>query len=268
MRAYQHVSAHPSLLAVVSGFSLRRFEQARSQTPVELPARTDLFLEFYLAEPYRVRQGGSTSLAPVMALVAPHTRPGTALLIEGRIDTFTVHFTATGCHRLYGCNMPALRDRAVLATDALGRDMLRLHDALQRHTAFADRVALVQAHLEARLAFARPADAIDLAAEALAFAASPLRVSTLAARAGCSERQFSRVFTDRTGVAPKLYGRMARFQSLLKAHQQQPDAPLAHLAMAAHYFDQAHFVRDCRAFTSRAPQDFLRRWTPPERVGI
>jgi len=265
MRGYQHVRAHPALSQVIAGFSQRQFDNAQA-LPVALPARTDLFLEFYLGEPYRVRRDGSTGTAPVIALVAPHTHPGTELLIQGHVDTFTVHFTPTACHRLFGCDLKALRDRAVLASDALGLSILKLHSALQAARSFTARLALAQAYFESHLVRARPADAIDLAAQVLASAQLPVRVSQLAEQAGCSERQLSRVFTQRTGLPPKLYSRLARFQALLTTHQRQPSLPLAQLAHAAHYFDQAHFIRDCREFTARSPQDFLRHWMPADRI--
>jgi hypothetical protein len=142
MQAYRHVRVHPVLSAVIAGFSQRQRTEVLDLPALDLPARTDLFLEFYLAEPYGVRRDGATRPAPEIALEAPHTLPGPALLIRGAVDTFTVHFTSTGCHRLYGCDLGALRDRAVLATDALGPGILRLRAALQRAQDFEERVAL------------------------------------------------------------------------------------------------------------------------------
>lgn len=268
---YLHAPAHPALRAVVRGFSQRRFAQAQAPA-LCLPARTDSFIEFYLAEPYRVRHVDEASpepiLVPEMTLVAPHTRPGTQLFIRGRVDTFTVHFTPTGCHRLFGCDQQPLRDQGSPAAEVLGRGLATLQAALARQVDWPGRLAAAQAWLGERLLRARPADALDAAAEALAEGGPPWRLAELAARAGCSERHLSRVLSQRLGVSPRLYARMARFEAVLQAHQQQPAWPIAQLAQAAHYFDQAHLVRDCREFTGEAPGRYFRHWTPRERAGL
>lgn len=269
MRPYAHFRAHPALQSVVSGFSQRCFDDARGPV-IALPARTDVFIEFYLAEPYQVRMSGAPAAAtvPETTLVAPHTRPGTELLIRGRIDTFTVHFTPTGCHRLFGCDLQPLHDQGVPAGDVLGAPLRALREAVAAQRGWQERVAAAQAWLLSRLEHTRAGDAIDAAALVLADPSRPVRLRDLAQEAGCSERHLTRVLGQRLGVAPRLYARIARFQSLLKAHQAQPGLPLTQLAQLAHYFDHAHLVRDCQAFSGKAPGAFVREWTGPERAGL
>lgn len=269
MRPYAYFRAHPALQAVVSGFSQRCIDNAQGPV-IALPARTDVFIEFYLAETYQVRMSSAQAAArvPETTLVAPHTRPGTELLIRGRIDTFTIHFTPTGCHRLFGCDLQPLHDQGVPAGDVLGSPLRALRDALAVQGDWRARVAAAQGWLLDRLARARPADALDAAADVLADPRQPALLRDLAAEAGCSERHLTRVLGQRLGAAPRLYARLARFQGLLKAYQAQPDLPITHLAQLAHYFDHAHLVRDCQAFTGKAPGAFVREWTGPERAGL
>lgn len=269
MLIYRTELAAGALAAVITHFSQRSADDARHIPALPLPARTDLFLEFYLAEPYRVRQGSDTLVrsAPALALVAPHTRPGTELHILGRIDTFTVHFTATGCHRLFGCRLDELRDRAVLATDCLSHDVLQLRAALQAATSFGSRVAQANGYFEQILARARAADDLDHAALQMVALGGRVRVSALAQQARCSERHLARVFAQRTGLSPKLYARICRFHAALKGRPSAASGTLTQLALAGDYYDQAHFIRDCRDFTGQAPSGFLRRWTGPEHIG-
>lgn len=268
---YLHLPAHPALQAVVRGFSQRQFADARGPA-LHLPARTDSFIEFYLAEPYRVCRPGTSGDEPVSApwvtMVAPHVRPGTALFIRGRVDTFTIHFTPTGCHRLFGCDQQPLRDQGSPAGDVLGQGLTALQAALGRQSDWTGRVAAAQAWLAERLVRARPADALDAAAEALAGGHRPWPMAELARRAHVSERHLSRVLSQRLGVSPRLYARMARFEAVLQARQHHPAWSIARLAQAVNYFDQAHLVRDCRAFTGEAPGSYFRHWTPRERAGL
>jgi AraC-like DNA-binding protein len=81
-----------------------------------------------------------------------------------------------------------------------------------------------------------------------------VRVGELAAAVGLSARQLERVFLESVGVPPKLLLRILRFQEVLGALRGQPPRPdWARLAAEHGFYDQAHFIRDFRAFTGVTP---------------
>ena len=70
-------------------------------------------------------------------------------------------------------------------------------------------------------------------------------------QSGYSHRQFIRLFSQAVGLAPKLYGRVQRFQQALGLMQRSDPARLpglAEVAMGAGYSDQPHFNREFREF--------------------
>lgn len=73
-----------------------------------------------------------------------------------------------------------------------------------------------------------------------------------------SNRQFERRFLTTTGIPPKLFSRITRFQSALRLHAQQPARRLTTLAMDCGYSDQSHFIRDFRAFAGLSPKDYFK----------
>lgn len=262
MLNYRQTPPPPALRGVVARFSQRRCVDAHRHIPAfGLPARLDRFIEFYLGEPVRVGQAGEPAgAAPEIVLVAPHARPGKRLQMVGDVDTFTIHFEPTGLHRLFGLPLQGLADQALVASDALGREVLALRDQLARADHFEARVACAAAWLGARLADARPADALDAAIAGWRAEDEGRSVAAWARLLGCSDRHLHRRFVERTGLAPALHGRLLRFQGLLDAHARAPLAPLTVLALQAGYFDQAHCIRDCRAFTGQPPRAFLAAW--------
>ncbi len=260
MLSYCHAAPPPVLAGVVARFSQRRCADAHRHVPVfGLPARIDRFIEFYLGEPVHVGEdGGEPRAAPDIVLVAPHTRPGKQLQMVGDVDTFTVHFEPTGLHRLFGLPLRGLVDQAAPAVDLLGPPVRRLRDDLAREPTFDARVDIACRWLAERLPSVRPADALDAAA--CAWRAGDAAVAPWARRLGWSERHLHRRFVERTGLAPALHGRLLRFQGLIDAHAQAPQASLTELALVAGYFDQSHCIRDCRAFTGQSPGAFLAAW--------
>ena len=79
--------------------------------------------------------------------------------------------------------------------------------------------------------------------------------------AGLSNRHFRRQCLARSGVSPKYLERILRFRRSLERmralplHAPQPS--WAQFAVACHYYDQAHFIRDFREFAGCTPGRFL-----------
>ena len=80
--------------------------------------------------------------------------------------------------------------------------------------------------------------------------------------AGVSSRHLERLFARDLGFAPKTVTRVLRFQRALRGLMSDPDVPLAELAAASGYFDQAHFIRDFTRFSGGVPRGY-RGYYPP-----
>jgi hypothetical protein len=70
-----------------------------------------------------------------------------------------------------------------------------------------------------------------------------------------SERQARRRFVVAVGYGPAVYRRVLRFQRAVALAPRAP--PLADLAAAAGYADQAHLARECRALAGLPPSAYF-----------
>ncbi len=80
------------------------------------------------------------------------------------------------------------------------------------------------------------------------------KVIDLAGDAFLSTKQFNRRFRDFSGFTPKMYARIIRFESAIRSY-----AYFSNLTEVAHhsgYYDQAHFIREFKAFTGFNPTTF------------
>ncbi|HEY1957785.1 MAG TPA: helix-turn-helix domain-containing protein [Polyangiaceae bacterium] len=82
-----------------------------------------------------------------------------------------------------------------------------------------------------------------------------VRIDDLAAEAGISIRQVDRLFRQHLGIGPKTFARIARFQNAINFLKGDPGCTLAALAARCGYYDQAHFVHDCRRFAGASPKE-------------
>ncbi len=130
-------------------------------------------------------------------------------------------------------------------------------------------VARLQDELETGAAGGHPGDAVAVLSRAAARAVSggwrpdPLvDAATAAIRAGApvdpgglSPRQLRRRFSAAMGYGPATFRRIARLDHITELLAATPDAPLAQLAAAAGYYDQAHLNRDCRDLLGATPSE-------------
>jgi AraC-like DNA-binding protein len=79
-------------------------------------------------------------------------------------------------------------------------------------------------------------------------------VEGLAHAAGVSRQRLTRVFREQVGVSPKLYCRLARFQSALAYSRQRGNADWAQAAAELGYADQSHMVAEFREFSGLTPR--------------
>lgn len=135
-------------------------------------------------------------------------------------------------------------------------EVATLHDRLAAERDASARLDLLEAYLEARIA---PAPASDrLVGHVRAGLDAGMNVATIVAETGFSHRHVTSAFAESVGLAPKLYQRLRRFNDALDALHRAPAAPLADLAAALGYADQAHFTREFRAFAHIGPGDYRR----------
>jgi AraC-like DNA-binding protein len=86
-------------------------------------------------------------------------------------------------------------------------------------------------------------------------------IAEVAGQIGLSAKRFIEVFNGEVGLTPKLFCRVRRFQRALRSIGQGAPVEWAAVAADCGYFDQAHFIRDFRAFSGINPSAYLAQRT-------
>ncbi|SFO48558.1 transcriptional regulator, AraC family [Chitinophaga sp. YR627] len=82
-----------------------------------------------------------------------------------------------------------------------------------------------------------------------------VRIKALLSHLHISQDAFEKRFRRITGATPKQFAAIVRLRSLIA---RSNDATLTETAYDAGYFDQAHFIKDFKAFTGKTPGEFYR----------
>lgn len=80
-----------------------------------------------------------------------------------------------------------------------------------------------------------------------------IRVEELAEETGYSVRYVNRVFTEFSGISPKTFGNIVRFQAAIDTLDHAPDMSLTTLAIDSGYYDEAQFIRDFHRYAVLTP---------------
>lgn len=141
--------------------------------------------------------------------------------------------------------------------DALwGRAATRIRERLMHAATPAAKLDALDRCLLERLPNAAPPPVVSHALALLANAAAAPPLSEIARATGFSQRRFIELFRHHTGIGPKTYHRIQRFQDALRRAHQGRLVSWTELALSAGYYDQAHFVHDFRAFSGITPTEY------------
>jgi len=100
-------------------------------------------------------------------------------------------------------------------------------------------------------------DGVAAAVHELRSGAPTLPVAQLAERAGLSHRHLIKKFTASVGMTPKLFSRVRRFQRAMRHLRSCVPPRWSDFAVECGYADQAHMIREIRAFSGLTPVQHL-----------
>ncbi|MEL6926813.1 MAG: helix-turn-helix domain-containing protein, partial [Bacteroidota bacterium] len=120
-----------------------------------------------------------------------------------------------------------------------------------------DRIKIIDAFLLERLKAEATIDKIvKTTVDALLASNGNKPISEILKNNPSKRRQLERKFKKQVGVSPKQLGRMIRLQTALKLMLNEQSDKLTNIAYQCEYYDQAHFIKDFKAFTGISPADF------------
>jgi AraC-like DNA-binding protein len=220
-----------------------------------VPARSPQAIEFTFGTPYKVHRldlGGTRKAYPI-AVIGAQTFKRVELVMQGRVDAFTIVFQPGGVFRLFSVPAQELTNDDFEGEAVLGRQFGELERRLGDVSAFVDRVRIADEYL----CTTRPAhefgSVIAHTASEVLLNAGCVRVSNLAHTAGLGIRQFERRFRYEIGITPKLYARIVRFEAALRRKAAEPATQWTDIAHDLGYHDQMHMVHDFNRLSGDSP---------------
>jgi len=209
------------------------------------------------------RSLATSALLPQCAIVGPVTR-ARILRIGTRVDAIGAVLSAARSHEAFGVPPSALVDEIVALDEVWGSsDVERLFESLAS-LPVRRRLTTLSHALLTRTARADTSEDIGHAASRfMTSRRGRVSIEEMAGRYGVTRQRLARTFSTATGMTPKLFARISRFQAVLTALLSSDVSEWVSVAPAVGFYDQAHMINEFREFAGSPPTEFFL----PHRTG-
>jgi AraC-like DNA-binding protein len=168
-----------------------------------------------------------------------------------------VEIAIGGAFSFFGMPASELRDNPQIPLDALWRESDLRGRLLAAPTPEAKFRALEAALLERMAQGPERHTAVDYALREFLQVPQVRTIAEVTNQIGLSPRRFIQVFSEQVGLTPKLFCRVRRFHEVMRRVHKGRDIDWTEVALSCGYFDQAHFIRDFKAFSGLNPSAWL-----------
>lgn len=171
----------------------------------------------------------------------------------GTASCVQIDFTPLGARRFFRTPMTELTDRMVTLDDVLGAEGLALRERLANEPDWHRRLDLAERFVETRIEAAPPTrPEVAWAYGNVLSSGGRMPVTAIAKDIGWSRKHLAGRFTAETGLGPKTFARIVRFNRAL-ALRRTGTGGWAGIAAECGYSDQAHLAREFREMTGETP---------------
>lgn len=258
----------PILQPFVSCYALRVFNTGEMELPRPMHAVQECYMTFFLKDKFCDLRHDSGKLQDRLSntLCTLFTQPQGCTYWKGNYVVFSVQFKSNGLFAIFGIPQKILINAILPADNILGNDNSLLTEQFEasvdifemgKHMdAYLTRMLLRQKHTNYTTAIAGISNIISRNKGLVS-------LDRLAIYANMSFRNFERRFVDEVGMPPKLYARITRFYNALENKMLHPTKRWVDITNENGYFDQAHFIREVKEFSSKTPGELFRDTPPP-----
>jgi AraC-like DNA-binding protein len=195
---------------------------------------------------------------PPIELWGQITRP-LPIRSKGKHEMLGIRFYAHSAAWFFKEDINEFNDLICDAGDLLGNSIKNLHSQLIETAGLPARIKLIENYLLHKLAVAeRKTNRITMVGHIVKELQRDMaseNIKTIALKYNVTPRYLQKLFLQYTGVTPKLYHKINRFQQSLQLIAKK-ESSLTSIAYDCGYFDQSHFIREFKSFTGITPSDY------------
>jgi AraC-like DNA-binding protein len=180
-------------------------------------------------------------------------------------------FNPGALFRLTGIAATALTNEYIDAENIFSSQLQNINEQLFFAATYPAMIAIVNNFVRSLIKKQqKPKLLLDDACTFLLQKNGSLSIDALAKQACLSTKQLDRKFNERTGVNPKLYAKIIRFDRAFRFKNSHPNLDWLRIAVECDYYDYQHLVKEYKAFTGLSPTAFheIENNAPERKFGL
>ena len=179
----------------------------------------------------------------------------------GVVHLAGIRLRAGGAWPFLGLPLSEFSGQVIELENVLGAEIRELRERLGEAPTDDARFDLMEDWLRLRRR-TPPTRAVRYALNLIQCGETPVQIGRMADQIGISHKHLLREFDRCVGLTPKTYARVCAFQRVIQSVGHQPQVEWADTAAKCGYYDQAHLIREFRAFSGFTPMSYLARRGP------
>ncbi|MDB5286014.1 MAG: helix-turn-helix protein AraC type [Mucilaginibacter sp.] len=204
----------------------------------------------------KVANGNNDRSFP-LSVMSGIQQSGRSLAYAEDSATLLVMFTEGGAAAFFKEPLQELFNLSISLDQLISPTFVReLEEQLAEAKSNQSRVTMVERFLLYLSRRSKPDQMVIYALQQMKQAKGNLKIKDLLTVLPISRNPFEKRFRHIVGTSPKRFSGIIRLKTLIS--QYSTPGSLADAAYQAGYFDQAHFIRDFKAFTGQTPQSFFK----------
>lgn len=185
--------------------------------------------------------------------------------ISGKISVFAVLFQPHGLPMFQDVPVTELFNSSLPYNDIIKNKSKEIENRISEAKSFFERVRIIENFLlnqAEKFVLKTNFNRIEESINIINKTKGNVSVDFLAASTCLSRKQFERTFSGFTGISPKQFLKVIRFQNVLNQKRIAPNASLTQLSIKSGYYDQSHMINDFYRFSGMSPKQFFSKCEP------
>lgn len=264
----------PDVQSYVQLFRIVHLEFSKEDAiPIKAyPPRPEQCLAFYPYDRETVAFVGSNKVVHQLPVVLyGQFTQVTNRMIGHQFLVFQIVFYPGALYKLTGIPSSELVNEYLDGSIFFGNQVHEVNEQLYEAKNYDAMIAIGNMFIRTLIAKSiQPILPIDWACTQLLNRTSQLSIDEIARQACYSSRQLERKFKERTGVNPKLFMRIIRFDNAFRQKNSHPSMDWLRIAMECDYHDYQHLAKDYKDFTQLTPNQFhlIEEKAPERKFGL
>lgn len=235
---------------------------AESESQVDIYPREKILPDgiveiiFHFGEPFVTYNSNGEKIKQPNAFAVSQMRKFIEIESEGEFGFVSIRFYPWGAHHFFDEPIKNFIDNTIDLKHLWSTNVLKILEKI-KNVENTEKVKIIQQFLSECLhKYKKSTNYIDEVIKKIRETKAQDSVGLICQKTNLNYKQLERKFIATIGTTPKVFTRTTRFLHLCHHLNEYKNKPMAQLTYELGYFDQAHFIKDFKAFSGLTPKEY------------